>query len=117
MTETRYIHHDDGTISDTKTGLVWQTESTGSFPWDMAMRYAEVLGNGWRLPTIKELFTLIDFDKYNPASEFPVISVVGYWSSASYMADTLYAWAVDFYDGRVYSNIKTSFYRILLVHG
>jgi len=63
MTESRFIDNQDGSITDTRTGLVWtkedtwQTEATWS-TWDEAMRYTYRLNDkkfcgftDWRLPT------------------------------------------------------------------
>jgi hypothetical protein len=60
----------DGTVLDTKTNLTWeQAESAGSHEWGSkgiagtAQYYCatlELAGGAWRLPTIKELFTLVD---------------------------------------------------------
>ena len=41
--------------------LEWQKEDVAEKTWDEALEYANGLGCGWRLPTIKELISLIDF--------------------------------------------------------
>jgi hypothetical protein len=38
---------------------------------DILMDYAAALGNGWRLPIIEELTTLVDYSRVSPATEFP----------------------------------------------
>jgi len=58
----------------------------------------------WRLPTIKELSTLVDSSKYFPAINtafFPGTVASVYWSSTTNASDTSGAWAVDFFNGLV----------------
>lgn len=72
---------------DPETGLEWQNESPGRMPWAEAMTYADSLSlNGkadWRLPTCKELETLLDRSKYRPVmrTEVPFRDTLSYWSS------------------------------------
>ncbi|MBT3318607.1 MAG: DUF1566 domain-containing protein [Clostridia bacterium] len=61
----------DGTVSDSNTGLMWQQDPGGvKMTWDEAMSGAESFSLGgyddWRLPTIKELYSLIDFSGTDP---------------------------------------------------
>lgn len=60
-----YKDNGDGTISDLTTGLMWARERGEKMTWDTAVSGAADyrLGgyNDWRLPTIKELYSLIDF--------------------------------------------------------
>jgi hypothetical protein len=63
----RYTIPGDGTVIDTKTKLVWEQaegDATGSLDWPAAKQFCATLRLGgpehWRLPTIKELFTLVD---------------------------------------------------------
>ncbi len=61
----------------------------------------------WRLPTILELLTLIDYTKFRPASiDSEVMKPRGYWSSTTYTADLHGAWLVDFYNGCTYNHRK-----------
>ena len=54
-----------GTAYDTKTKLTWQQAvPTERYDLGEAQNYCSTLtlaGGGWRLPTIKELFTIVDF--------------------------------------------------------
>lgn len=61
-----YQDNDDGTITDLTTGLVWQkTPDFVKRTLDEAEKYAKGLklagSDDWRLPTIKELFSIADF--------------------------------------------------------
>jgi hypothetical protein len=61
----RYVIHGDGTVNDAMTGLTWQQAlAPGALDWPTGMQYCATLALGgrdhWRLPTIKELLTLVD---------------------------------------------------------
>jgi len=38
------IDNGDGTVTDTKTGLMWQKAEAGTKPWEAALAYCETLG-------------------------------------------------------------------------
>ena len=117
---SRFKDNNDGTITDTKTGLMWQKDHTGPMSWQDAMNYAESLSltghDNWRLPTIEEAFTLIDFGKYNPASAFPNMLSKWFWSSSSYAPSSYCAWSVYFGSGYMGHIYKTSGHYIRCVH-
>ena len=49
-----------GIVTDTKTGLTWQQPaSSATYTSDAAYTYCAGLGTGWRVPTAKELLTLV----------------------------------------------------------
>ena len=60
-----YKDNKDGTISDLSTGLMWVKERSERLPWNDAVAGAKTckVGNysDWRMPTIKELYSLILF--------------------------------------------------------
>ena len=59
--------------------------------------------NDWRLPTVKELFRLIDRSGVSPPIDevfFPsIINYENYWTSNSYCTNPSLAWYVKFYRG------------------
>lgn len=67
----RYVDNGDGTITDSNTGLRWQRDPAGDTPYSNieAVRLAATgaCASGWRLPTIKELYSLIDFSGTDPS--------------------------------------------------
>jgi len=73
----------------------------------------------WRLPTILELSTIIN---YNPvsfakidAASFPNTGTNVYWSSTSYAFSALTAWSLDFFVGTMSNTAKTSGARVRCV--
>ena len=101
------------TWTDSETGLEWQAENIGEMTWDDAVKYAKKLTlNGksdWRLPTRKELFSLVDGEKYNPCCKTDKLNCVSsyYWSSTTYAFNTSSAWLVNFSYGSVSNGNKS----------
>ncbi len=81
----------NGTVTDKRTGLMWQQGEPGEMTWEQALKYCENLdfaGYGdWRLPTIKELASLPQLDRCKPVLDkkyFPnVHSDSYYWTSTT----------------------------------
>jgi hypothetical protein len=86
-------------IRTVKVGdLEWQADvPEQEFTWEEAKAYAASLGDGWRLPKIKELLTLVDYETHNPAcSVFPDCPSEWFWSSSPVSGYTTGAWTVYF---------------------
>lgn len=106
-----WVTESNGTVTDAANGLSWQQqEDVQPKDWIQALSYCENLvlaGEGdWRLPTIKELETLVDYGKYNSASRITPSSAVQslkYWSSTADAHSAGLAWYVDFSQGGVAS--------------
>ena len=66
----RYKDNGDGTVSDLVTGLMWQKDPGGKKTFSQAVAGASKCRVGkyddWRLPTIKELYSLILFSGTDP---------------------------------------------------
>ncbi|MEI6805751.1 MAG: DUF1566 domain-containing protein [Myxococcaceae bacterium] len=100
-------------VKDQITGLIWQrTQAPSLYNWSAsaaagsAQTYCQLLTLGnvtWRLPTVKELTSLVDYGIVNPSINttiFPGTSNNGFWSSTALAASSINAWSVDFgYDG------------------
>jgi Protein of unknown function (DUF1566) len=76
-----YRDHGDGTITDRVTGLMWAKAPTEPITWAEATAAAKRSHLGgyadWRLPSIKELYSLIDYRggfTGNPATSKPYIN-------------------------------------------
>ncbi|MFX1563741.1 MAG: DUF1566 domain-containing protein [Promethearchaeota archaeon] len=125
-----YQDNGDGTVTDLNTGLMWQQTPGDRVTYDEAVDGAatfELAGyDDWRLPTIKELYSLIKFDGntgMNSADSIPYLDTAyfdfeygdtsaawrfidaQYWSSTEYVSTTMSGnrtvFGVNFADGRI----------------
>lgn len=129
----RFKDTGDGTVTDNLTGLIW-LKNANCFrerSWSIASDYCAGLENGqcrltdgssagdWRLPNIKELQSLVDYDSIKPAlpSGHPFTDVQPnyYWSSTSYVGRPGYAWFVHISHGYVGVVYKDHDYYLLPV--
>ena len=103
----------DGTVTDGRTGLMWEQAEPGRKNWTDAISYCEASSFAgyldWRLPNFKELESLVDDTRahstINPTF-FPnahgsihTVDPSNYWTSTTYDESKGGAWTVDFYDG------------------
>lgn len=97
-------------VADNVTGLVWQRGlSDASMNWSGAKSYCANLasaGGGWRLPTVVELLSIVDFTRLNPAIDTSAFSLGSssaagdwFWTSSPYAGSSGYAWAIHFGSG------------------
>ena len=98
-----------GAVTDNRTKLIWQQATPQTFfSWSEAKTYCAsggpgLAGVGWRLPTVRELQTLVDPSRMgDPRADltaFPDTPSAGFWSSSSAAGAPSLAWLVNFYDG------------------
>ncbi len=99
---------DAGTLLDTKTMLTWQRNTPAQlYNWADAVNHCPTLGPGWRLPTIKELQSLVDVRVSNPSIDdagFPNTPSGGFWSSSPFVSNPAEAWILYFNYGYTNTN-------------
>ncbi len=122
MEKNRFVVNGDGTITDTTTGLMWQQETAGPMPWEKAYSSSLFLGghNDWREPTIKELQSIVEYTRFNPAIDttaFPGTKSCFYWSSSTCASNTYDVWCVYFASGYISHSHKSSSYYVRAVRG
>lgn len=129
------VSADGQEMTDTNTGLIWRrcaegmTTSGGicmgmasTFTHEAALTRASAQAASsslaWRLPNVKELSSIADKSRRNPAIDvatFPTTQANYFWSSSPYVGNAGYAWLVDFYDGFVKNNDRynTNYVRLV----
>ncbi len=110
----RFIDNGDGTVTDKETNLVWQKDCVEEMPWKDAMDYAKENKaksprKGWRLPTVKELQSLVDYEN-GPAELEKSFSGIyrDYWSATTRSDPTTLAWYMTLSSGLTASTGKTN---------
>ena len=98
-----FVDNGNGTVTDSETGLMWQQGEAAYMTWGSALSYCEGLSlaenSDWRLPNIKELESLTDDTRHDPAIDpayFPNAYASNYWSSTSNASNPYRAWGVYF---------------------
>ncbi len=114
---------------DKLTGLMWVKDgnAAGQKNWNQATSYANNLTlcgyTDWRLPTINELKSLINYsDTVSPANwlnanGFSSIQADTYWSSTVYSVSDGIAWLVDMNNGFVSGDFQAFNDCVLPVRG
>ena len=122
-------------VQDKVTGLMWQqtvpanpcpSDGAGVCTWPDAQAYCAALSygglsTGWRLPTVNELQSIVDFSQYNPAIDgtgFPGSAANLFWTNTPAQGDagTGLAWSIWFYDGSAGANSTGNGYSVRCVH-
>lgn len=106
-------------ITDSKTGLVWKRCTEGmvwsdgtctgvaaTYTHEQALTRAAFQSGllGWRLPNVKELASIIDYNRASPAIDvvaFPNTPGNWFWSSTPVAGTPDYAWNVFFVEGSI----------------
>ncbi len=108
--KSRFLVLSGGLVQDALTNLVWQQQAdTTGMTWAKARTYCSSFGDGFRLPTLKELSSLVDLTVTSgPAfnhTAFPNTSplAAGFWTSSLYVGSSGSGWVVGI-DGRVLGN-------------
>jgi hypothetical protein len=110
---SRFVIFDSGaSVCDNASGLVWERAPVGAVrTFADATAYCSAKGTGWRVPDIKDFFTVVDYANANPPlpSGHPFdIPVNGeYWSRTPKVTspDEVWTFVLDF--GRTFFGSKS----------
>ena len=133
-TQMSYTVNPNNTITDDRTGLMWRrcnqgknddatcTGTASTLTWEQALSSCEdetADYSDWRLPNIKELFSLTVYEGASPflnTTYFPNPGGTYFWTSTTYMLDTTnYAMQVRFNEGTVRESSKVGTAYVLCV--
>jgi hypothetical protein len=111
------IDNGDGTILDNNTKLMWQQQDTNNrYNYNNAISYCNDLSfagySDWRLPSKKELISIIDYGRFGPAidkTKFLNAKSSTYWTSTVSTYSGSYAWTVPFSQG-LFAPVIQSYY-------
>lgn len=106
-----------------ENGLMWQAKGPRTkMTWGEAKEYCANLRlkgfSDWRLPTIEELLSIVDFNRYDPAIDiehFPCTISSYYWTSSICAGSINDAWLVSFYYGHGSGSNKSGSYYVRAV--
>ena len=119
---TDFVDNGDGTVTHSKTGLMWKqcteglsgagcaTGAATKYTWQGALQAAQTLNNtggfagftDWRVPNIKALNSIVENQCIAPSVNvtiFPATIGSWYWSASPYAGFATYAWVVGFNKG------------------
>jgi len=93
--------------------LEWSDTLLGgeTVTYETAEEAVQTLGDGWRLPTRKELESLVDTSRHEPAidtDKFPDTRSKRYWASTPCAWNDSAVWVVYFSSGLVYNYHRSS---------
>lgn len=135
-----YTDNGDGTITDHNTGLMWEQKTAdgslhdalntyvwsgdGSqetiWDWLAALNATNFAGyNDWRIPNVKELQSIVDYERLNPCID-PVFGITvpfPYWSATTFASTSPSAWFVNFRLGDMSVIDKTERFLVRAVRG
>ncbi len=126
-----FSNNGDGTVTDTSAGLMWQQgtardaqDNLDLMTWGEALTYCEGLSLAghadWRLPTQKELLSVVDYSQYWSAIDsafFPDTSNDNYWSSTTSVPHLHYAFRMDLGTGYITNANYSNFHYVRAVRG
>jgi len=144
--DSQLIDNNDGTITDLKTGLTWkkclegvfgdfcENGSPNVFTWQQALQHPGTVNDDegfadytdWRLPNIRELFSLVEIQCSDPAinrNRFPNTPSSDVWSGSpcvDFCGEGCFdysAWKVNFNYGKSSNPSRNSTYAVRLVRG
>jgi uncharacterized protein (UPF0333 family) len=112
-----FVDVGDGTVIDQDTGLVWQKGDNGvTVTWDVAVAYCNDLSlarySDWRLPTISESISLIDYSKSDSSPNDYYPNAFGsqtyrhYWTGTALPSDPEGVYGLLLYAGGVDADTK-----------
>lgn len=131
LAEGRYSYSTDGSeVTDSQTELIWRrcaegmswsgatcTGSATGYTHEEALARAKTQ-SGWRLPNVKEIASITDKSRYNPAIDtdaFPATPPAYFWTATPGAVSGSSAWYISLTVGSIFLSSRNNAYRIRLV--
>jgi hypothetical protein len=132
---SRFKDNGNGTLTDNKTGLIWKQCLEGQdypgcsgqvygYDWNGALEEAAnsnfAGSSNWRVPSIRELESLVETGCSGPAINaalFPNVYSGEHWSSSPASGNPQSAWTVNFGSGYSGVSYRYSYGALRLVRG
>ena len=131
---SRFLKHGNGTVTDTVSGLMWAQCAEGlsgsactvgeaaNFTWEEALIRARDSGlagyTDWRLPNLKELFSMVEERCVDPAinlAVFPNTPASYFWSASPSADSSNFTWIVGFMNGGADYRSRYNYSQVRLV--
>ncbi|WP_366522137.1 DUF1566 domain-containing protein [Candidatus Accumulibacter sp. ACC003] len=127
-----FVDNGDGTVTDLRTGLMWTRFVLGqtwsgcqpfgtwrdhSWSEAVAIRHSFAGHDDWRLPTVDELYGIVEPNHSPPVNTLAFPSVMRFccWTMSPHDGNPRNAWAVDFKTGERVSRDRRESHLIRLV--
>lgn len=111
-----FTDNGDGTVRDKSTGLIWMRCALGqtwdgitctgnavAYTWQQALQQADdytfAASSDWRVPSVKELASILENACNFPAINlrvFPQTPTKKFWTASTYADENIRVWLVDF---------------------
>ncbi len=106
-------------VRDNVTGVIWEVKTAdnrdSTYTWGSRTSLVTATNTealcgitNWRVPSVNELFSIVNYNNYNPSIDsdyFPNTAIGSFWSEQKVVSNPSNAWPVFFSDG---SNISNS---------
>ena len=106
----RFLKVPDGWVQDAQNGIAWGPSSEKRINFEDAQKFCA--DKGGRLPTLKELHSLVDYEKKEPAIDKEFFADTHtddwYWSATPIAGASSSVWCVGVFGGFVLNNVKVN---------
>ena len=135
------LKNDGQVIVDKNTKLEWELKVDGGdgescldnlhgvdarCTWAQALEWIDMLNaenyaghSDWRLPNVRELMSILDYSRANPAIDpiFDPTAAALYWSSTTFLVNPSSAWVVSFSGGSTNGASRDDSFPVRAVRG
>jgi hypothetical protein len=122
------INNSDGTVTDSRTGLMWTRKSFGGKNWEDAVSFCTdntlAFYSDWRLPSVRALSSITVLNRRIPSVDTVFFPEFGfrqykYWGSTKKIVsgNLLYPYIFSFFDGEVNYEESYDEFSLICVRG